>query len=53
MFGFRVGSDWQQVFEQVLENLHKLYDSGDYYQDWYKSSTVSVSAPVENGVPVS
>ena len=51
MFGFRVGSDWIQVFEQVLENLHELYDSGDYYQNWYKSSAVTV--PSEKGVAVS
>jgi hypothetical protein len=51
MFGFRVGSDWIQVFEQVLENLRLLYDSGDYYKDWYKSSAVTV--PSEKGVAVS
>jgi hypothetical protein len=50
MFGFRVGSDWTQVFEQVLENLRKLYDSGDYYKDWYKSSAVTV--PSDKGVTV-
>ncbi|GJQ48728.1 putative bacteriochlorophyllide d C-12(1)-methyltransferase [Candidatus Kuenenia stuttgartiensis] len=43
MFAFRVGSDWQQVFDQVLENLRLLYDSGDYYKDYYKSNSVSVS----------
>lgn len=42
MFAFRVGSDWKQVFEQVLEELRKLYDSGDYYQDWYESKSVTV-----------
>lgn len=42
MFAFRVGSDWKQVFEQVLENLKELYNSGDYYKDWYKSSSVLV-----------
>jgi hypothetical protein len=51
MFGFRVGSDWTQVFEQVLENLRQLYDSGDYYKDWYKSSAVTV--PSDKGVAVS
>ena len=50
MFGFRVGSDWTQVFEQVLENLRKLYDSGDYYKDWYKSSAVTV--PTDKGIAV-
>ncbi|MCF6149019.1 MAG: B12-binding domain-containing radical SAM protein [Candidatus Kuenenia sp.] len=46
MFAFRVGSDWQQVFDQVLENLRLLYDSGDYYKDCYKSSSVTVSKPL-------
>lgn len=46
MFAFRVGSDWKQVFEQVLQNLKELYDSGDYYKDCYKSGTVTVSKPV-------
>ena len=46
MFAFRVGSDWQQVFEQVLENLRLLQESGDYYKDWYKSSSVTVSKPL-------
>ncbi|MBM4053156.1 MAG: B12-binding domain-containing radical SAM protein [Planctomycetes bacterium] len=46
MFAFRVGSDWRQVFDQVLENLRLLYDSGDYYKDCYKSSSVSVSKPL-------
>lgn len=36
MFAFRVGCDWDNVFKQVLENLIKLYNSGDYYKDWYK-----------------
>ena len=34
------------MFEQVLQNLKELYDSGDYYNDWYKSSAVTVSKPV-------
>ncbi|OHB46856.1 MAG: hypothetical protein A2099_00705 [Planctomycetes bacterium GWF2_39_10] len=46
MFAFRVGSDWKQVFEQVLQNLKELYDSGDYYKDWYKSNAVTVTKPV-------
>jgi radical SAM superfamily enzyme YgiQ (UPF0313 family) len=46
MFAFRVGSDWKQVFEQVLLNLKELYDSGDYYKDCYKSSAVTVSKPI-------
>lgn len=48
MFAFRVGSDWKQVFEQVLENLKELYDSGDYYQDWYKSRSVVVNQDLES-----
>ncbi len=32
MFGFRVASDWTVVFEQVLENLKILAESGDYYK---------------------
>ncbi|MEK7290733.1 MAG: B12-binding domain-containing radical SAM protein, partial [Planctomycetota bacterium] len=46
MFAFRVGSDWKQVFEQVLQNLKELYDSGDYYKDWYKSNAGTVTKPV-------
>ena len=42
MFAFRVGSDWKQVFEQVLTGLRALYDSGDYYKDWYKSNSAVV-----------
>ena len=52
MFAFRVGSDWKQVFEQVLLNLKELYDSGDYYKDCYKSSTVTVSKPAMVAVPL-
>lgn len=48
MFAFRVGSDWKQVFEQVLDGLKALYDSGDYYQDWYKSSSVVVNKDLGN-----
>ena len=50
MFAFRVGSDWQQVFDQVLENLRLLYDSGDYYKDYYKSNSVSVSKPLVESI---
>ncbi|MCR4292605.1 MAG: radical SAM protein [Candidatus Kuenenia sp.] len=50
MFAFRVGSDWQQVFSQVLENLRLLYDSGDYYKDYYKSNSVSVSKPLVESI---
>lgn len=50
MFAFRVGSDWKQVFEQVLQNLKELYDSGDYYKDCYKSSTVTVTKPMMEAV---
>lgn len=32
MFAFRVGSDWKQVFEQVLDSLKELYDSGAYHK---------------------
>jgi len=46
MFAFRVGSDWKQVFDQVMENLKLLYDSGDYYKDYYQSGSVSVSKPL-------
>ncbi len=42
MFAFRVGSDWKQVFEQVLDGLRELYDSGDYYKDWYTSKSMVV-----------
>jgi Domain of unknown function (DUF4070) len=30
MFAYRVTQDWQTVFAQVIDNLHKLYDSGAY-----------------------
>jgi hypothetical protein len=30
LFAYRVGQDWQRVFEQILRNLHGLYDSGMY-----------------------
>ena len=30
LFAYRVGQDWQRVFEQILHNLHGLYDSGAY-----------------------
>jgi radical SAM superfamily enzyme YgiQ (UPF0313 family) len=30
MFAYRVTQDWQSVFAQVIDNLHKLYDSGAY-----------------------
>jgi len=30
MFALRVGMDWSVVFQHVLDNLHALYDSGDY-----------------------
>jgi radical SAM superfamily enzyme YgiQ (UPF0313 family) len=30
LFAYRVGQDWQRVFEQILHNLHGLYDSGVY-----------------------
>ena len=30
MFAYRVTQDWQSVFAQVIENLHRLYDSGAY-----------------------
>jgi len=32
LFALRVGQDWKQVFEQVLQHLHDLHDSGDYYK---------------------
>ncbi|MGR3311463.1 MAG: B12-binding domain-containing radical SAM protein [Candidatus Brocadiales bacterium] len=32
MFAFRVGSDWKQVFEQVLDSLKELYNSGAYHK---------------------
>lgn len=32
MFAFRVAQDWTVVFEQVLDNLRKLAESGDYYR---------------------
>jgi len=32
MFAFRVAQDWTVVFEQVLDNLKKLAESGDYYR---------------------
>lgn len=32
MFAFRVAQDWSSVFEQVLDNLKKLAESGDYYR---------------------
>ena len=48
MFAYKVGCDWKQVFEQVLDHLKELYDSGDYYQDWYKSSSVVVNKDLEN-----
>jgi radical SAM superfamily enzyme YgiQ (UPF0313 family) len=32
MFAFRVAQDWTVVFEQVLNNLRKLAESGDYYR---------------------
>ncbi|HHT9139529.1 MAG TPA: B12-binding domain-containing radical SAM protein [Candidatus Tripitaka californicus] len=38
MFALRVSQDWDQVFKQVLENLHKLQESGDYYKDCYKET---------------
>lgn len=50
MFAFRVGSDWKQVFEQVLQNLKELYDSGDYYKDCYKSSAAPVLKPIMEAV---
>ena len=46
MFAFRVGSDWKQVLNKYCRIWKELYDSGDYYQDWYKSSAVTVSKPV-------
>ncbi|MGR3220405.1 MAG: B12-binding domain-containing radical SAM protein [Candidatus Anammoxibacter sp.] len=48
MFAFKVGCDWKQVFEQVLDHLKELYDSGDYYRDWYKSSSVIVNKELDN-----
>lgn len=48
MFAFRVSCDWKQVFEQVLDGLRELNDSGDYHQDWYKSNSVVVEKNLEN-----
>lgn len=45
MFALRVSQDWDQVFKQVLDNLHKLQDSGDYYKDYYSTSSKAVSLP--------
>lgn len=30
MFAYKVGSDWDKVFRQVLDNLHELRESGLY-----------------------
>jgi radical SAM superfamily enzyme YgiQ (UPF0313 family) len=34
LFAYRVGQDWQQVFEQVLVNLRIMYDSGAYWGNY-------------------
>ena len=34
MFAYKVGSDWDRVFRQVLDNLHRLRESGLYQQVW-------------------
>ncbi len=45
MFALRVGQDWDQVFLQVLENLRKLQESGDYYKDTYATQEKTISLP--------
>jgi len=45
MFALRVSQDWDQVFLQVLENLHKLQASGDYYKDCYAGTSKTISLP--------
>lgn len=42
MFAFRVGSDWDNVFKQALDNLIKLNDSGDYSVDYYKKNSAYI-----------
>ncbi|MCB7128622.1 MAG: B12-binding domain-containing radical SAM protein [Candidatus Brocadiales bacterium] len=45
MFALRVGQDWDQVFLQVLDNLHELQESGDYYKDTYATQEKTISIP--------
>ncbi|MEE9584784.1 MAG: radical SAM protein, partial [Candidatus Brocadiales bacterium] len=45
MFALRVSQDWDQVFTQVLDNLHKLQESGDYYKDTYATQEKTISIP--------
>lgn len=45
MFALRVSQDWDQVFLQVLENLRKLQESGDYYKDTYATQEKTISLP--------
>ncbi|MFQ5957147.1 MAG: B12-binding domain-containing radical SAM protein [Candidatus Brocadiales bacterium] len=45
MFALRVSQDWDQVFTQVLDNLHKLQESGDYYKDCYSTPSKTISMP--------
>lgn len=47
MFALRVGQDWKQVFEQVIQHLHDLYDSGEYYR-FPSSRAVQIAVP---GIP--
>jgi hypothetical protein len=43
LFAYRVGQDWQRVFEQILHNLHGLYDSGIYPAERVMSSSPSAT----------
>jgi radical SAM superfamily enzyme YgiQ (UPF0313 family) len=46
LFAYRVGQDWQRVFQQILQNLHALYDSGAYPAEGGSVGIPSAMQPV-------
>ena len=47
LFAYRVSQDWQKVFEQVLESLHALHDSGDYPSERIITGGMPVAAQMQ------
>jgi radical SAM superfamily enzyme YgiQ (UPF0313 family) len=45
LFAYRVGQDWQRVFQQILHNLHGLYDSGLYPAERVSVGSAATTVP--------
>ena len=50
MFAYKVGSDWDKVFRQVLDNLYKLQESGLYERTMHERGlTWTPDVPLRSG----